>query len=93
MCVGIAAAYACFNCRFLSLPVVEREEVEETVTRLGGVYAKDLSRAASHLIATSMDTAKVTFAKQWNIPVVSRQWMHDSLVLNGIAVMTCVICF
>jgi NAD-dependent DNA ligase len=62
---------------------VEREEVEETVARLGGTYVKDLSRVVTHLIATTMDSPKVNYAKQWGIPIVTRHWMLDAIALQG----------
>lgn len=58
----------------------ERRRLEETIRVHGADYTGDLVKQVTHLIAAKPEGAKYTHAKQWNIQVVSRKWLHDSLV-------------
>lgn len=51
--------------------------VEELVKKLGGTYTADLLKSTTHLIAKSIHGQKYNFAKQWNIKVVSLDWITE----------------
>ena len=53
--------------------------MEHGITSNGGIYHGDLTKVVTHLIVAKPEGAKYTFAKQWNIPVVSVKWFEDSL--------------
>ena len=53
--------------------------MQEFVTANGGEFRFDLTKTVSHLIARAPEGQKYTFARQWNIKVVSLKWFEDSL--------------
>ncbi|KAL1923796.1 uncharacterized protein VTP21DRAFT_8776 [Calcarisporiella thermophila] len=57
----------------------KREEIEQLTRENGGAYSADLTRAVSHLIASSPTGKKYEFALKWGIKIVNLQWFEDSL--------------
>ncbi|KAF1991306.1 hypothetical protein K402DRAFT_400752 [Aulographum hederae CBS 113979] len=56
----------------------ERKKMQESVTRQGAEYSGDLTKRVTHLIAAKPEGGKYTHALQWNIKVVSIEWLRDS---------------
>lgn len=51
----------------------------DTVDKHGAKYHGDLTKAVSHLVAAVPQGKKYDYARQWNIRVVSLEWLQDSL--------------
>ncbi len=45
----------------------------------GGEYSGDLTKSITHLIASGPTGNKYKFAKQWNLKLVSQEWLIDSV--------------
>jgi DNA replication regulator DPB11 len=57
----------------------ERAAIIQKISDHGAKYEGDLSRhTTSHLIARSATGKKYQMAPQWDIAVVSEEWLHDS---------------
>ena len=58
----------------------ERTELEELVTKNGGLYMSDLVKGkCTHLVASGTTSGKYTHAKKWDgIKIVSREWVTES---------------
>ncbi|KAJ6261944.1 hypothetical protein Dda_2743 [Drechslerella dactyloides] len=57
----------------------ERLMVQKKAEKHGATYQGDLTKQITHLIAARPEGKKYTFAKQWNIKVVSLDWFYQSL--------------
>ncbi|KAF2105088.1 BRCT domain-containing protein [Rhizodiscina lignyota] len=58
----------------------EREEISQNVRRSGAEYSGDLTRDITHLIAAAPKGKKYEYARQWNVKVVSLEWLNESIV-------------
>ena len=63
----------------------ERVRISACVTRLGGAFVADLTRAVTHLVANEAQGRKVAFAVEWGIVVVHAAWLYDSVQLEACA--------
>ncbi|KAK6350137.1 hypothetical protein TWF696_006383 [Orbilia brochopaga] len=57
----------------------ERLDVQKNAEKHGAKYHGDLTKQITHLIAARPEGKKYTFAKQWNIKIVSLDWFYQSL--------------
>eukprot|EP01083_Nonionella_stella_P063005 163794_1 len=57
----------------------DRQRIELMVKSNGGIYSMDLGRHCTHLIAISAEREKYKFACLNGIPVVSHQWLEESI--------------
>lgn len=57
----------------------ERTAIEKLLTSNGGDYHPDLTRQVTHLIAAVPEGRKYEFARQWEIRVVSPEWLFHSI--------------
>lgn len=56
-----------------------RQSINRAVRDHGAIYAGDLTREVTHLIAKEPRGKKYEFAVQWGIKVVALEWLEDSL--------------
>lgn len=74
-----------FGCKISisGLSGIERKEVSDIVSRLGGIYSAELSRNCTHLLAKQDSISlgstgpKLQFASKWGIPVADMGWLHE----------------
>jgi len=57
----------------------ERTAMQRLLTSNGGDYHPDLTRQVTHLIAAAPEGRKYEFARQWEIKVVSPEWLFHSI--------------
>ncbi|RPB29758.1 hypothetical protein L211DRAFT_40370 [Terfezia boudieri ATCC MYA-4762] len=57
----------------------ERTAIQKLLTSNGGDYHPDLTRQVTHLIAAVPEGRKYEFARQWQIRVVSPEWLFHSI--------------
>jgi len=60
-----------------------RGVIEEETIKNGGIYAKDLSKDCTHLVAEFPRGQKYEYAIKWGILVVNYDWFQDSLDLGA----------
>ena len=59
----------------------ERALLKGMVELCGGTYMEDMeSRSVSFLISKSLSSEKAKHAKKWGVPVLSHQWLFDSIL-------------
>jgi DNA replication regulator DPB11 len=63
----------------LWLAVTFRAQLQEAVSANGGEYHGDLTKDVTHLIACAPEGKKYQYATQWEIKIVSLEWLKDSL--------------
>ena len=69
-----------------------RDRVEALCKQHGGTYARDLDKECTHLLALPCMTyhrntvlnPKIKAALQWDVSVISHQWLEQQIELNGI---------
>ncbi len=61
----------------------ERAQIEAIVTRFGGRYLPHLLLETTHLIALEPAGEKYTYARNWAIPVVHRDWLDARIHSRG----------
>ncbi len=61
----------------------ERAQIEAIVTRFGGRYLPHLLLETTHLIALEPLGEKYTYARDWSIPVVHRDWLDARIHSRG----------
>jgi NAD-dependent DNA ligase len=62
----------------------ERGIIQGLCVDNGGVYSPDFSKKCTHLIASQAGGLKYQFASRWNIPIVTKKWLQDSIARKGL---------
>ncbi|KAF8477224.1 BRCT domain-containing protein [Kalaharituber pfeilii] len=57
----------------------ERLAIQKLMPLHGAEYHPDLTRQVTHLIAALPEGRKYEFARQWQIKIVSPEWLYDSI--------------
>jgi len=59
-----------------------RNMIQHLVNIYGGKFSPNLNRQCTHLIAHSPDGFKYKYARSWGIPIITIDWLLDSLKMN-----------
>jgi len=59
--------------------VRKRDEMQETIAGLGAQFERDLTKKVTHLVAARPKGKKYEYGCHWSIPVVSVEWLWDSV--------------
>ena len=70
-CRGLVVALTGFQ------DMADRAAVEEDVKAAGGEFSRELSRGVTHLVAWALRGDKYRMAREWGIPVVTREWVRE----------------
>ncbi|ORY43534.1 BRCT domain-containing protein [Neocallimastix californiae] len=57
----------------------EKEEIYESIIKLGGSYSRDLKKSVTHLIASSSESEKYKVAIEKEIPILTSDWMKECI--------------
>ncbi|ETO32891.1 hypothetical protein RFI_04226 [Reticulomyxa filosa] len=63
--------------------VWERNEMKDKIASLGGTYVSGLSNTCTHLIAETLTSDKVFYARKWGIKILKKQWFYDTITSYG----------
>ncbi|KAK3079173.1 hypothetical protein LTS18_005554, partial [Coniosporium uncinatum] len=59
--------------------VGKRDEMQDIITSLGAEFHRDLTKRVTHLVAACPKGKKYEYGCQWNIAVISVEWLWDSV--------------
>ncbi|KAJ1345141.1 hypothetical protein BSLG_000656 [Batrachochytrium salamandrivorans] len=64
-------------------PTEVRHEIEQRVMELGGAFTLVLSKDCTHLICISPSGRKYEFAREWQLEIVSTEWLNECCKQRG----------
>jgi hypothetical protein len=59
-----------------------RNMIQQLVHIFGGSFSPNLNKRCTHLIANSPAGVKYRYARSWGIPIITVEWLFDSLKMN-----------